>query len=70
MSIMIDKQKCKGCGLCTEVCPGSLIYQGDDKKHTSGTRKIAGAALPVSKNVTLVQLDFFLAQTSVEEEAL
>ena len=32
MSIMIDKQKCKGCGLCTEVCPGSLIYQGDDKK--------------------------------------
>ena len=32
MSIMIEKQKCKGCGLCTEVCPGSLIYQGDDKK--------------------------------------
>lgn len=32
MSIMIDKQKCKGCGLCTDVCPGSLIYQDDDKK--------------------------------------
>lgn len=32
MSIMIDKQKCKGCGKCTDVCPGSLIYQDDDRK--------------------------------------
>ena len=21
MSIMIDKAKCKGCGMCTSVCP-------------------------------------------------
>ncbi len=25
MSIIIDPDKCKGCGLCTDVCPGSLI---------------------------------------------
>ena len=25
MSIIIDKDKCRKCGKCTEVCPGSLI---------------------------------------------
>jgi adenylylsulfate reductase, subunit B len=32
MSIMIDKAKCKGCGMCTSVCPGSLIYQDSEQK--------------------------------------
>lgn len=32
MSIMIDKNKCIGCGRCCKVCPGSLIKSGDDKK--------------------------------------
>ncbi len=25
MSIMIDREKCIGCGRCHEVCPGTLI---------------------------------------------
>lgn len=25
MSIAIDREKCKGCGACAEVCPGTLI---------------------------------------------
>jgi len=32
MSIRIDKDKCVGCSKCTKVCPGSLIYQDEDKK--------------------------------------
>ena len=32
MSIAIDKEKCVGCGRCHEVCPGSLIKIGADKK--------------------------------------
>ena len=32
MSIIIDKAKWKGCGMCTSVCPGSLIYQDSEKK--------------------------------------
>ena len=30
MSIIIDPKKCKGCGLCTDVCPGSLIGKNSD----------------------------------------
>lgn len=43
MSIMIDKAKCKGCGMCTSVCPGSLIYQDSDKKPLSNILRTAGA---------------------------
>lgn len=32
MSIAIDSKKCMGCGACCNVCPGSLIKQGTDKK--------------------------------------
>lgn len=32
MSIAIDKVKCRGCGKCTEVCPGSLIKKDADGK--------------------------------------
>ncbi len=26
MSIKVDKEKCKACGRCTEICPGNLLY--------------------------------------------
>jgi len=32
MSIKIDKDKCIGCGKCTNVCPGNLIFKKDDSK--------------------------------------
>ena len=32
MSIVINKEKCAGCGQCSIVCPGSLIKMGEDKK--------------------------------------
>lgn len=31
MSIRINKEKCVGCGKCTQVCPGTLIYLKDKK---------------------------------------
>lgn len=30
MSIMIDREKCRKCGKCAVVCPGSLIKQAAD----------------------------------------
>ena len=32
MSIAIDSMKCRACGKCLDVCPGSLIVRGEDKK--------------------------------------
>ncbi|MEG6584693.1 4Fe-4S dicluster domain-containing protein [Dendrosporobacter sp. 1207_IL3150] len=32
MSILIDTQKCNGCGKCREVCPGSLLYKNSKGK--------------------------------------
>ena len=32
MSIVINKDLCKGCRRCQEVCPGDLIKVGEDKK--------------------------------------
>lgn len=32
MSIIINPEKCKGCGMCQKVCPGSLIKQTKDRK--------------------------------------
>jgi adenylylsulfate reductase subunit B len=32
MSIRIQTDLCKGCGACTEVCPGNLLRLGRDGK--------------------------------------
>ena len=63
MSIMIDKAKCKGCGMCTSVCPGSLIYQDSEKKALSNILRTAGAVPLASRNVILALLLFILGQT-------
>lgn len=31
-NLIIDENKCTGCGLCTRACPGMLLYIGDDGK--------------------------------------
>lgn len=28
LRIVIDKDRCKGCGLCTTACPGQLLHIG------------------------------------------
>ncbi len=33
--IEVDKEKCKGCGLCVSVCPKKVLKQGD-KINTKG----------------------------------
>lgn len=32
MSIRIDHDKCRSCGACIEICPGSLIERDSDGK--------------------------------------
>lgn len=35
--IIIDREKCKGCLLCLEVCPKKLIF-ADDKLNSRGVK--------------------------------
>lgn len=37
MSISIEKDKCIGCGLCTEACPGNLLVL---KNNRAGIRDV------------------------------
>ncbi len=31
-AITVDSDKCNGCGMCTKVCPGDALNQGEDKQ--------------------------------------
>lgn len=63
MSIFIDKEKCKKCGKCAAVCPGSLIGKIRMEPHACATRKTAGAVLRASRNVNSGRSPYTLAQT-------
>lgn len=32
MTVKIDKTKCIGCGGCTNICPGNLLFMNNDNK--------------------------------------
>lgn len=34
--VKIDKEKCKGCGLCTTVCPKNLLSISKDVLNSKG----------------------------------
>ena len=60
MSIMIDKAKCKGCGMCTSVCPGSLIYQDSEKKAFIKYPKDCWGCTSCLKECRFEAINFFL----------
>lgn len=62
MSIVINKEKCAGCGQCSIVCPGSLIKMGEDKKAYRSILRTAGDVHLVSRNVSLKLSHFILEQ--------
>ncbi|MBQ8567607.1 MAG: 4Fe-4S binding protein [Oscillospiraceae bacterium] len=34
--ITINRERCKGCGLCTDVCPAKIIMIKHDKPNSKG----------------------------------
>lgn len=35
-TIFIDQARCKGCTLCTTVCPQQILFMGDDALNSRG----------------------------------
>ena len=52
MSIVINKEKCAGCGQCSIVCPGSLLRWGQIRKHILSMQRTAGDGNVVTRNLS------------------
>ncbi|MBR1866444.1 MAG: ferredoxin family protein [Lachnospiraceae bacterium] len=59
MSIRINKEKCIGCGRCTEVCPGTLINLQNQKAVMQYPRDCWGCVSCV-KECPVSAIEFFL----------
>lgn len=60
MSIAINKSKCIGCGKCHEVCPGTLIKIGADKKAYIRYPKDCWGCTSCIKECPVHAISFFL----------
>lgn len=49
MSISIEKEKCIGCGRCTEVCPGNLLELLEGKAKICDVRDCWGCTACVKE---------------------
>lgn len=49
MSIRIEQNKCIGCGRCTNVCPGNLLYLRDHKATIRDPRDCWGCTACVKE---------------------
>ena len=60
MSIAIDSMKCRACGKCLDVCPGSLIVRGEDKKAVIRYPKDCWGCASCVKECPVGAIGFFL----------
>lgn len=38
-TVLIDKEKCTGCGACVSICPNNILYLDDDKCNVTDETK-------------------------------
>lgn len=60
MSIVIDKNKCIGCGKCQAICPGSLISSMEDGKAYMKYPKDCWGCTSCIKECSVYAINFFL----------
>lgn len=60
MSIAINKEKCVGCGKCTQVCPGSLIKRDENGKAYIKYPKDCWGCVSCVKECKVDAIDFYL----------
>ena len=60
MSILIDKNKCVGCGKCSLVCPGSLIKLDKNRRAYIKYPKDCWGCTSCIKECKAYAINFFL----------
>lgn len=60
MSIRIDSTRCRGCGKCREVCPGSLIKIDENKKAYIKYPDECWGCVSCVKECSFAAIGFFL----------
>lgn len=60
MSIVINKEKCVGCRMCTQVCPGSLIKLDQEGKAYIKYSKDCWGCVSCVKECKKDAIDFYL----------
>ena len=60
MSIVINKEKCVGCRMCTQVCPGSLIKLDPEGKAYIKYPKDCWGCVSCVKECKKDAIDFYL----------
>ena len=38
--VVVDEDRCKGCGLCVTVCPAHILHVAEDRFNAKGYRPI------------------------------
>ena len=38
--VIVDEDRCKGCGLCVSVCPANILQLAEDRFNTKGYRPV------------------------------
>ena len=38
--VVVDEDRCKGCGLCVTVCPAHILHLAEDRFNAKGYRPI------------------------------
>ncbi len=49
MSVFVEREKCVGCGGCTEVCPGNLLFLREGKAQIRDVRDCWGCTACVKE---------------------
>ena len=60
MSIRINKSKCIGCKMCSNICPGNLIFMNEENKAYIRYPKDCWGCTSCLKECNFSAIEFFL----------
>jgi 2-oxoglutarate ferredoxin oxidoreductase subunit delta len=64
---VVDRDRCKGCRLCTSICPYDALYMSKDKTYRGFIYPIENGKCTACKQCLYICPDFVLSVYSVDE---